>query len=65
MMRPPDPETRRAASAKGSPNSQEKIHTEDSSLAAYDFQAHKLRRLFSLCQATACTVANLAWGVAR
>ena len=66
MMRPPDPETRRAASAKGSPKSQEKIHTENSSLAAYDFQAQKLRRLYvSLCRATACTIASLAFAVSR
>jgi hypothetical protein len=60
MCGPPDPNAKRAALA-GSPVSQN-LRTEDSSLAASDFQALKLRRLFALCQATACTIANLAWG---
>ena len=62
MRGPPDPKTRRAASAKGSPKSQSSSHTEDSNLTASDFQALKLRRLFSLCHATACTIASLAFG---
>ena len=64
--RPPCPQMRRAASAKGSPKSLEKIHTQDSGLAASDFQAQKMRRwLTSLCRATACTIASLASAVSR
>jgi hypothetical protein len=64
MCGPPDPEMRRAALA-GSPQSQMDNSNEESSLSAPDFQAHRLRRLFSFCQATACTIASLARGVAR
>ena len=65
MHSPPNPKMRSPAAANGRAKSQENIHTEDSSLAAFDFQAQKLRRLFSLCQATACTVAHLAFAVSR
>jgi hypothetical protein len=65
MRGPPDPEMRRAASAQGSPQSQILHNTEESSLAASDFQARKLSRLYSFCQATACTVARLAFAVSR
>ena len=64
MTHPPNPEMRRAALA-GSPQSQMDNSNKQSSLLAPDFQAHRLRRLFSFCQATACTIANLAWGFAR
>lgn len=60
----PDPQMERAALA-GSPKFQTKLHTEDSSLAAADFQAEKLRRLYSFCHATACTIASLAFAVSR
>jgi hypothetical protein len=48
----PDPEMRRAALA-GSPVSQNSFHTEDTSLAAREFQAEKLRRLFCFCEKSA------------
>jgi hypothetical protein len=38
---------------------------EDSSLVASDFQAEKLRRLYYFCQATAYTIASLAFAVSR
>jgi hypothetical protein len=59
MHRPPDPEMRRAALA-GSPQSQNHSHTQDSNLTATD-----LHRLFSLCRATACTIASLGRRCAR
>jgi hypothetical protein len=61
MCGPPDPEMRRAALA-GSPLSQSHNSSTKSSLAPSDYQAQKLRRLLSLCHATACTIASLAWG---
>jgi hypothetical protein len=46
---PLPPETTRAALA-GGPVSQNSFHAEDISLAARDFQAEKLRRLFCSCE---------------
>jgi hypothetical protein len=64
MCGPPDPEMRSPAAANGRAKSQS-LKPQYSSDTAENFQARKLRRRFSLCQATACTVANLAWGIAR
>ena len=49
MLAQPDPEMRKAALA-GGPVSQNSYHTQDTSLAARDFQAEKLRRLFCFCE---------------
>ena len=62
MCGPPDPEP---GPPGGSPQWQMDNSNEEFSLSAPDFQAHRLRRLFSFCQATACTIASLARGVAR
>lgn len=65
-MHPPDPDMRKAALADG-PVSQT-LHpcsARDSSDAARDFQALKLRRLYCFCHATACTIASLAFSVSR
>jgi hypothetical protein len=65
-MHPPDLEMRKpAADQDRGAISQDNLHTKDSISFAASYQAQKLRRLFSFCQATACTIANLAWGVAR
>ena len=62
MRGPPDLKCERAALA-GSPESHSKDNpsTEESSEAISDFQAEKLRRLYSFCRATACTIASLAF----
>ena len=65
MRGPPDPEMRSPAAANGRAKSQRHSQPHHPSDSAEDFQARKLRGLFSFCQATARTVANLAWGVAR
>jgi hypothetical protein len=62
MLAPPDPEMRRAAPlAESSPKSQNSSHTENTSLAARDFQARKLSRFSSFCRAADCTIATLAY----
>ena len=60
MLRPPDPETIRAALA-GSPQSKSLPCIENTTEAVSDFQAEKLRRLYCFCHATACTIASLAF----
>jgi hypothetical protein len=66
MQGPPDPEMRNRPAANGTANRraewkkpQEIIET------AADLQSRKLCRLYSLCEATACTIAHLAFGVCR
>ena len=68
MRGPPDQMYERAASAKAAPISQINSHpcsTKDSSDAAREFQARKLRRIYPFCHSTACTIATLAYGVCR
>ena len=56
------PEMRNPATlASDRANSQGSLNTEDSKAAALAFQALKLRRLFSFCQATAYAIATLAF----
>jgi hypothetical protein len=65
MRGPPDLKCERAPLA-GRPISQNQFpYTQDSSDAARDVQALKLRRLYSFCHATACTIASLAFAVSR
>jgi hypothetical protein len=65
MRGPPEQKCERAALA-GSPISHSNNHCgEKSSEAIFDFQAEKLRRLYSFCHATACTIARLAFAVSR
>ena len=61
MRGPPDHSSERAA-RQGSPVS----HSDNPCIqnpteATLDFQAEKLRRLYFLCHATACTIAALAF----
>jgi hypothetical protein len=65
MCGPPDPERERGAAANDTPNPQIRIEPHHLAEAASDLQAQKLRQLYSFCQATACTVAALAYGVCR
>jgi hypothetical protein len=66
MSRPsPSPQTNRGATANGTPNSSLPYCPDISTEAVSDLQAEKLRRLYSFCHATACTIANLAFSVAR
>ena len=65
MLRPPDPEMRRAPAANGGPNSQDKIHTASFKSDAHELQASRLRRIYFLAHDIARTVAALAYGVAR
>ena len=61
MHAPPDPEMRNRPAANGTASRRVAMKPEESSLAAFDFQAEKLRRLYSFCQATAHTIARLAF----
>jgi hypothetical protein len=62
----PNPNMRKGAAGNDTPKrSQSKIEPHQLSEAACDLQAEKLRRLYSFCKATACTVASLAFGCAR
>ena len=65
MLRPPDPESERAAAANGGPKSQDKIHTASFKSDAHELQASRLRRVYFLAHDFARTVAALAYGVAR
>jgi hypothetical protein len=66
MCGPPDPEMRNRPAANGTANRRaEWKKPEEFSLTASDFQAEKLRRLCSFCQATACTISELAFAVSR
>ena len=61
MHAPPDLKCERAPLA-GRPISQNQFpYTQESSEATSDFQAEKLRRLYSFCRATAYTIAALAF----
>ncbi len=64
MTGPPGPDTNRGA-CQGAPNSKSHLYTADIAETAADRQARTLRRLFSFCQATACTIASLAFAVTR
>jgi hypothetical protein len=61
MRGPPDPEMRNRPAGHGTADRRAGMKPQDSSLAASDFQAEKLRRLYSFCHATACTIASLAF----
>jgi hypothetical protein len=65
MCGPPDPEMRNRPAANGTAYRKGCIEPHQLSEAVYGLQAEKLRRLFSFCQATACTVARLAFAVSR
>jgi hypothetical protein len=66
MRGPPDPEMRSPAAANGRASRRGKSRKpEENSDTLSDLQAEKLRRLYSFCQATACTVASLAFAVSR
>jgi hypothetical protein len=65
MRGPPAPEMRKGRLAKGSPKSQDKIHTAICTSDAFELQALRLRRIYFLAHDIARTVAALAYGVAR
>ena len=58
---PPDPEMRSPAAANGRAKSQDIINTENITSDAVDFQARRLRGLFSLCRSTAYVIAAPAF----
>jgi len=66
MHGPPDPEMRSPAIRQDDRAKSQKIKSEiESDTGVLDFQARELRRLFFFCQATARTIATLAYGVVR
>lgn len=68
MSRPPDLKSERSGTRQGAtPKSQIEFpfSTDIPTEAVTDLQAEKLRRLYSFCRATACTIASLAFSVAR
>jgi hypothetical protein len=66
MRGPPDPEMRNRPAGNGTALSQRVVmKPQDPSLAASDLQVEKLRRLYYFCQATAYTIASLAFAVSR
>jgi hypothetical protein len=64
MRGPPDPEMRNRPAGHGTAyrRAKEPVETTETAL---DYQAEKLRRLYSFCRATACTIASLAFAVSR
>ena len=65
MLRPPDPEMRRATLPGGPVSHEDRLSTTEPNAAIIELQAGKLRRLYFFCHAIAVTVARLAYGVAR
>ena len=63
MRGPPDPKTRSPAAANGRAKSLDNHHAADTTETVRAFQAASLRRLYSFCQATVCTIARLAYAV--
>jgi hypothetical protein len=64
-MRPPDLQCEKGRPGR-QPQSQ--IHlpcTADTTEPVREFQARSLRQIYAFCHATACTIASLAYGVAR
>jgi hypothetical protein len=65
MRGPPDPDMRKGRVA-AQPQSQNQFPYEaESTELVCAVQALKLRRLYSFCHATACTIASLAFAVSR
>jgi len=60
MRGPPDPEMRNRPAANGTAYRRADKHKEITDTTA-EFQARTLRRLFPFCQATAHTIASLAF----
>jgi hypothetical protein len=65
MAHPPDPEMRNRPGANRTAIRKETLEPEQSTESTPEVQARKLRRLFSFCQATAYTIASLAFAVSR
>lgn len=65
MSGPPDPEMRRAASAKGSPDRSTSFHTLDNDTELANHQARSLRSRFALGYHFAFAIAPLVWGLPR
>ena len=65
MRGPPDPEMRSPAAANGRAKSQRHSQPHHPSDSAEDFKRGSFAGYFFFCQATARTVANLTWWVAR
>jgi hypothetical protein len=61
------PERLRASPGRPAPKSQtpDVISYREHNQGQLDLQARKIHRLFFFCYATACTLATLAYGVAR
>lgn len=67
MRGPSNPDMRRPATLQsdGTKSQNQFPYTAESTDSARNFQALKLRRLYSFCHATACTIASLAFAVSR
>jgi hypothetical protein len=62
----PDPEMRNRPAGHGTANRKPELKKpEQPTETVRDYQAEKLRHLHSFCQATARTIAALAFGVSR
>jgi hypothetical protein len=59
------PEMNRGAAGHDTPKFQRPIEPHQLNETASSYQAKKLRRLYSFCEATACTIAQLAFSVSR
>jgi hypothetical protein len=65
MHAPPDPKRLRAASANAAPKSQNPSSTTEYADEALSRQVKAIRRLLTVSHSLACSVATLAYGVAR
>ena len=62
MRGPPDPETRNRPAGDGTAYRRTILKKpEEITETTAEIQARKLRRLYSFCHATACTIASLAF----
>jgi hypothetical protein len=58
---PPDPKSEKGRPRQDGPVSQGDFNAAECKSETSQLQAHKLRRLFCFCHATACTIASLAF----
>jgi hypothetical protein len=62
MLRPPDPETRRAAPPGGPVSQEERLNTAESNT---ELQARQLRNRCEVTYCLACSLAPFVWGLRR
>jgi len=66
MLRPPDPEIRRAALPGGPVRRTHEVScTAESNAAVIELQARRLRNRYALGYCLACSLAPLLWGLPR